>query len=124
MLKSRVAAEVDLSLSVTSGTVALISIYTYLTILPLSADLGAQTLNPESQIIVQQGNGQICIVNRAPNTIVSITADQVNDAINNILEDCCSGNPQTCSGGQDKITADSGNVIDLSVQGLGQNCTP
>ncbi|EEB89043.1 hypothetical protein MPER_12913 [Moniliophthora perniciosa FA553] len=82
-----------------------------------------ETLNSRSQIVVQQGSGQICIVNRAPNTIVTISAQQVNDAINNVLSSCCGGNAQFCSGGQDQITADTGNVIDLSVQSLGQDCT-
>ncbi|ESK90736.1 hypothetical protein Moror_4094 [Moniliophthora roreri MCA 2997] len=94
------------------------------TVSDIRADLPGETLNARSQIIVQQGSGQICIVNRAPNTIVTITAQQVNDAINNVLSSCCGGNAQTCAGGQDKITADTGNVIDLSVQGLGQDCTP
>ncbi|KAF9260482.1 hypothetical protein L218DRAFT_907041 [Marasmius fiardii PR-910] len=94
------------------------------TVRDIRANLPNETLNSRSQIIVQQGSGQICIVNRAPNTVVSITAQQVNDAINNILGTCCGGGAQTCAGGQDKITAETGNVIDLSVQGLGQNCTP
>jgi len=87
-------------------------------------NLSGQTLNAHSQIVIQQGSGQICIVNRAPNTVVTLSAQQVNDAISNVLSRCCGGNVQSCAGGQDKITADTGNVIDLRVQGLGQNCTP
>ncbi|KAF8860834.1 hypothetical protein BDZ45DRAFT_299707 [Acephala macrosclerotiorum] len=89
----------------------------------ISENFGGLTLTANSVSITQQGSGQICIVNRAPNTSVYINGGQIDDAIAAILSDCCGSNT-FCAGGQFKITADSGNVIDLSVQGLGQNCTP
>jgi len=61
-------------------------------------------------------------VNRAPNTVVNVNDSQINDAIQTVLDVCCNSK-FSCSGGQEKITAASGNVIDLSVQGLGQDCT-
>jgi hypothetical protein len=79
-------------------------------------------LNLTSVDIVQQGNGQICIVNSAPNTVANLSGDKINDAINTVLLTCC-GSAFNCAGGQQKITATTGNVIDLSVQGLGQDCT-
>lgn len=84
--------------------------------------MGSVTIKPKSVNITPQGSGQICIVNRAPNTVVSVNGGQINDAIQTVLDVCC--NSQfSCDGGQEKITAASGNVIDLSVQGLGQDCT-
>ncbi|KKP02907.1 hypothetical protein THAR02_04972 [Trichoderma harzianum] len=85
-------------------------------------NFGSVTLQPRSAQIFHQGNAQICIVNRAPNTVVTISGTQVNGAISSVLNQCCT-NAGNCGGGQEKITGPNGNVIDLSVQASGQNCT-
>jgi hypothetical protein len=87
-----------------------------------SPDLSSQTLGSRSSKVIAQHSAQICTVNRAPNTQVHITSSQIDEAIRGVLEECY-GSEQYCSGGQYAITADSGNVIDLSVQSLGQSCT-
>ncbi|KAI0148049.1 hypothetical protein F4776DRAFT_605752 [Hypoxylon sp. NC0597] len=87
----------------------------------IHANLGTQTLGPRSARTIVQGSGQICIVNRAPAATVTVDDFLINNAISALLNFCCPG--ETCSGGQDKITASSGNVIDLSVQDLGQDCS-
>ncbi|KAI1415848.1 hypothetical protein F5Y13DRAFT_186702 [Hypoxylon sp. FL1857] len=87
----------------------------------IHANLGTQTLGPRSARTIVQGSGQICIVNRAPSATVVVADFLVNNAIGALLNFCCP--EQTCSGGQDKITAASGNVVDLSVQALGQDCS-
>ncbi|KAI5460631.1 hypothetical protein BGZ63DRAFT_359018 [Mariannaea sp. PMI_226] len=88
----------------------------------VSENFGSVTLQPRSAYTYHQGNAQICIVNRAPNTVVTISGTQVNGAISAVLNKCCT-NAGSCHGGQQKITGPNGNVIDLSVQGDGQNCT-
>jgi hypothetical protein len=88
-----------------------------------SENFGSVTMGARSASIIHQGNAQICIVNRAPNTVVTISGTQVNGAISAVLNKCCT-NSGSCHGGQQKITGPNGNVIDLSVQGQGQNCTP
>ncbi|OTA93860.1 hypothetical protein M434DRAFT_11249 [Hypoxylon sp. CO27-5] len=87
----------------------------------IHADLQTLTLGPESAHTIVQGNGQICIVNRAPSSTVTVNDFLINNAITALLNFCCPD--PTCSGGQDKITAASGNVVDLSVQALGQDCS-
>ncbi|KAK9444941.1 uncharacterized protein G6M90_00g106900 [Metarhizium brunneum] len=86
-------------------------------------NFGSVTLQPRSALRFSQGNAQICIVNRAPNTVVTISGNQINGAISAVLNKCCT-NAGSCGGGQQKITGPNGNVIDLSVQAQGQNCTP
>ncbi|KAI9862322.1 MAG: hypothetical protein M1813_004798 [Trichoglossum hirsutum] len=80
------------------------------------------TLRPKSVSITQRGSAQICIVNLAPNTEVRVSPEEVDDAVSTVISGCCESQFQ-CAGGQQKITATTGNVIDLSVQGLGQDCT-
>jgi hypothetical protein len=87
------------------------------------ADFGDEQIPQHRALIWIQGTAQICIVNRAPSTAVSLTGSEINDAIDDVRDQCC-GSSSTCSGGQQKITAESGNVIDMSVQAVGQNCTP
>ncbi|KAI5459625.1 hypothetical protein BGZ63DRAFT_415163 [Mariannaea sp. PMI_226] len=83
---------------------------------------GDMILSPRSPYIYRRGDAQICVVNRAPDTFVSITGDQVNGAIFAVLNACCvDGDP--CYGGQEKITSETGNVIDLSIQAYGQDCS-
>ncbi|OAQ58667.1 hypothetical protein VFPPC_14846 [Pochonia chlamydosporia 170] len=86
-------------------------------------NFGSLSLQPRSASLFHQGNAQICIVNRAPNTVVTISGTQINGAISAVLNKCCT-NAGNCGGGQQKITGPNGNVIDLSVQAQGQNCTP
>ncbi|KAK4083808.1 uncharacterized protein Triagg1_1470 [Trichoderma aggressivum f. europaeum] len=88
----------------------------------VNENFGSVTLQQRSARIFHQGNAQICIVNRAPNTVVTITGTQVNGAISSVLNQCCT-NAGNCGGGQEKVTGSNGNVIDLSVQASGQNCS-
>ncbi|CAI7628069.1 unnamed protein product [Penicillium manginii] len=88
----------------------------------VQADFGDEQIPQHRALIWIQGTAQICIVNRAPSTAVSLTGSEINDAIDDVRDQCC-GSSSTCSGGQQKITTESGNVIDMSVQAVGQNCT-
>ncbi|PVH99440.1 hypothetical protein DM02DRAFT_529078, partial [Periconia macrospinosa] len=83
---------------------------------------GGLTLGPRTNFLDIHGDGQQCVVNRAPATTVTITGDQVTNAADAILSTCCSGVSQ-CRGGQFKITANSGNVIDMSLQAIGSGCS-
>ncbi|KAH8704390.1 hypothetical protein GQ44DRAFT_820080 [Phaeosphaeriaceae sp. PMI808] len=83
---------------------------------------GGVTLGPRSNFLNIHGNGQQCLVNRAPSTSVSVSGDQIGNGIAAIISRCCAGITQ-CRGGQFKITANSGNVIDMSIQAVGQDCS-
>lgn len=90
--------------------------------IPCSDDIGDLRVPQADAIIFAQKSAQICIVNRAPATEVDVTGGQIKIAIDTVLNQCC-GSLLTCGGGQQQITATSGNVIDLSVQGVGSDCS-
>jgi hypothetical protein len=95
-------------------------------LIKFSENIGPVKLLPQTVMLVQHGTGQICIVNRAPKDSITVSSGQINVAIASVLSTCCA-NQANCAGGQNKIVVIRGaatNVIDLSVQALGQNCTP
>ncbi|KAI1327620.1 hypothetical protein F5Y16DRAFT_399196 [Xylariaceae sp. FL0255] len=63
----------------------------------IQADLSDTTIGASTAIVQPQGSGQICIVNRAPSTSVSLTASMINNAISSIENLSCAGK-STCAG--------------------------
>jgi hypothetical protein len=84
--------------------------------------IGGFTIPAHTANMFPQGSAIVCIVNRSPTVSVTLSANDIQNAVLQVLETCC-GAGVTCVGGQFKITAQSQNVIDLSVQGQGTNCS-
>lgn len=85
-------------------------------------DFEGVSLGPRSAATYDRNSAQVCIVNRSPVITVPVSASEVSNAVQAVMNACCLGaNP--CAGGQNKFTAHTGNGIDLSVQVFGQDCT-